>query len=80
MKNRTNKKSNSRAHTLLRELRHYEREGTHLYLGNVPSDAQEIVRACILAEDSEYMRDFVSDNEDRITEIHFIRITEDRGL
>ncbi len=60
----------------MQELKKYEREGTHLYLGNRPSSAEDIARACMLAEDSDYMRDFVGDEADRITEIHFIRITD----
>lgn len=66
-----------RTNALLKELQNYEREGTHLYLGNRPSNAEDIVRACRIAEDSDYMRDFVGDEKDRITEIHFIRITEE---
>lgn len=70
------KKFSSRAYSLWRELREYEREGTHLYLENSPSRADDIVEACMLAEDSDYMRDFVGDERDRITEIHFIRVSE----
>ncbi len=66
-----------RTRALVRELQDYEREGTHLYLGNRPSSAEDIARACLLAEDSEYMRDFVGDETDRITEIHFIRIRKE---
>lgn len=60
----------------MRELRGYERAGTHLYLENRRSRAAEIVSACLLAEDSDYMRDFITDDREHITEIHFIRITE----
>lgn len=61
----------------MRELQGYERAGTHLYLENRPSRADEIVSACLLAEDSDYMRDFITDDREHITEIHFVRITED---
>lgn len=64
-----------RAVSLRRELESYERAGTHLYLGNRPSRAEEIVSACLLAEDSDYMRDFITDDQEHITEIHFVRIT-----
>lgn len=69
-------KPENRAYSLWRELRDYEREGTHLYLGNRPSRADDIVEACMLAEGSDYMRDFVGDEQDRIAEIHFIRVSE----
>lgn len=77
--NRKNyEKKEIRADSLLRELQNYEREGTHLYLGNFPSKAEEIVEACMVAEDFDYMRDFVSDEKDRITEIHFVKISEEQ--
>lgn len=68
--------NNEKAVSLKRELRSYERAGTHLYLENRPSRAEEIVSACMFAEDSDYMRDFITDEQEHITEIHFIRITE----
>ena len=70
-KNNTRKKS---AASLRRELQDYENQGTHLYLNNRPSSADEIVHACLLAEPSGYMRDFIGDDAEHITEIHFIRI------
>jgi hypothetical protein len=60
----------------MKELQGYERKGMHLYLGEQPSRADEIVSACLLAETSDYMRDFISDDKEHITEIHFIRITQ----
>ena len=63
------------AGSLMKELHSYERQGTHLYLEDRPSRAEEIVSACMVAEQSDYMRDFVGDEQDHITEIHFIRIT-----
>ena len=71
-KNRRQKRPE--ADSLRRELHSYEEKGTHLYLDDKPSKADEIVNACIFAEDSDYMRDFVSDDNDHITEIHFNRI------
>lgn len=58
----------------MRELQGYERQGTHLYLDEYPSRAEDIVLACMFAEDSGYMRDIISDDREHITEIHFIRI------
>ena len=62
----------------MRELQDYERQGTQLYLDERPSAAGEIANACLLAEPSGYMRDFISDEKDCITEIHFIRIPEQK--
>ena len=80
MNKRKSRTRKDRGGALLKELRDYEREGTHLYLGNHPSGADEIVRACVLAEDSDYMWDYVGDEEDRITEIHFIRVSRGSGI
>ena len=60
---------------MLRELREYEREGTQLYLDGRPSRAGEIADACAVAEDSAYMRDFISDDSSHITQIRFTRIS-----
>lgn len=70
------KQKNPEASLLIRELRGYEREGMHLYLDGCPSRADEIADACILAEDSGYMRDIISDEQEHITEIRFIRVSE----
>lgn len=70
------KLNKAKAVSMMRELEGYERQGAHLYLDNQPSRASEIVSACLLAEDSGYMRDFISDDRERITEIHFIRVTQ----
>lgn len=64
---------------MLKELRGYEREGMQLYLENSPCGAQEIASACRLAEDSVYMRDFISDSHDHITGVRFIRISEKKN-
>lgn len=66
------------AAALRSELRSYERAGTHLYLDGHPETADEIARACLLSEDSAYMRDFIGDEHECITEIHFIKIAEDQ--
>ncbi len=66
------------ADALRSELRGYERAGTHLYLDGHPGTADEIARACLLSEDSAYMRDFIGDEHECITEIHFIKIAEDQ--
>lgn len=63
-------------YSLTEELQGYEREGMQLYLNDLPSRACEIVNACILAEESDYMRDFISDDQDHITGVRFICISE----
>jgi hypothetical protein len=69
-----NKHYSAEAKALMRELRCYEKAGTHLYLDEQPSRATEIVKACAVAEDSAYMRDLISEDGTHISEIHFTRI------
>lgn len=66
------------ARQLATELLGYEKAGMKLYLNGQLSEPGEISRACLCAEHSNYMRDFISDETDRITEIHFIRISSER--
>lgn len=61
--------------SLRRELQSYERAGTSLYLNGRKSRSDAIVHACMCSEDSGYMRDFISDETEHITEIHFIKIS-----
>ena len=60
--------------SLLKELQSYEESGTHLYLEGHPSEAKEIVQACLFAENTDYMRDFISEDGTHISEIHFVKI------
>lgn len=76
LKKKTNpKKQEAIAASLMKELRNYEQAGTRLYLDGAPTGARDIVRACMFAENTDYMRDFISDEADHITEIHFVKIT-----
>lgn len=68
------------AASLRKELKDYETAGTHLYLDGRPCRAEAIVRACLAAEDPGYMRDFISDDREHITDINFVRIRTDRPL
>lgn len=60
--------------SLRRELQCYEAAGTCLYLEGRRSQTDAIVNACMCSEHSDYMRDFISDDAEHITEIHFIKI------
>jgi len=66
--------SNKAAASLKTALRGYERAGTQLYLEGKRCHADEIVSACLFAEDSAYMRDFIGNDQEAITGINFVRI------
>ncbi|MCD7716719.1 MAG: hypothetical protein LUG56_00795 [Lachnospiraceae bacterium] len=74
-----NKKTSSKpcgnqAALLKKELRGYEKAGTHLYLDGRRCHADEIVSACLFAEGAGYMRDLIGDDQDTITDINFVKI------
>ncbi|MCC8137266.1 MAG: hypothetical protein LIO76_04250 [Clostridiales bacterium] len=74
-----NKRTNSRpcgnqAALLKKELRDYERAGTHLYLDGRRCNADEIVSACLFADGAGYMRDFIGNAQEAITDINFVKI------
>ncbi|MCD8075461.1 MAG: hypothetical protein LUF27_10625 [Lachnospiraceae bacterium] len=71
--------SNKAAAALKKELRGYERAGTRLYLEGRRCHADEIVSACLFAEDSAYMRDFIGNDQETITGINFVKIRLDRS-
>ena len=72
-------RNDTAAVSLKKELQCYERAGTRLYLDGHKSRADAIVHACMCSEDSNYMRDFISDDAEHITEIHFIKISVDQN-
>ncbi|MCD7737340.1 MAG: hypothetical protein LUI07_10355 [Lachnospiraceae bacterium] len=75
MKRQTNSKNSSHTAALLKkELRGYEKAGTHLYLEGRRCHADEIVSACLFADSSGYMRDFIGDDQENITDINFVKI------
>lgn len=64
------------ARALFRELRGYEREGTQLFLDGCPCGTEDIVNACMFAEEQAYMRDFISDDEKKIKRINFVKVNQ----
>lgn len=58
---------------LFQELDQYLQSGCRIYLNGKPSAPERIVAAC-LREESNYMRDFVIDDQERIRRIDFIKI------
>ena len=64
------------ARALFQELRSYEREGTQLFLDGCPCETEDIVNACMVAEEQVYMRDFISDDKEKIRRINFVKINQ----
>lgn len=59
------------------ELEQYEKSGCMICLNGRPSAPKRIVSEC-LREDGSYMRDFVSDDEQFVKKIDFVRVKEEK--
>lgn len=58
------------------ELDGYMQKGTQLLLNGRKSDATEIASECIFNEDSDYMRDYITDECGQLVELDFNCIKE----
>ena len=56
---------------LQKELKLYQEQGISLYLEGRPSTPKHIVKACMLAEEGGYMRDYTADEQGRIARVDF---------
>ncbi|MBQ0000528.1 MAG: hypothetical protein KBT01_03185 [Clostridiales bacterium] len=56
---------------LKEELEAYRECGIALYLDGCPSDPRSIAKACMIAEDGGYMRDYTEDERGRIAMVSF---------
>ncbi len=56
---------------LRRELESYRDKGIELYLNGVPSTPKKIAKACQIAEDGAYMRDYTEDEKGNIACVSF---------
>lgn len=61
------------------ELKDYRKQGVRLFLNGNPSTPKCIAKACMIAEDGGYMRDYTdytADEEGRIAKVNFEHIRE----
>mgnify|MGYP004513107883 FL=1 len=58
------------------ELKDYQKQGVRLFLNGNPSTPKCIAKACMIAEDGGYMRDYTADEEGRIVKVNFEHIRE----
>jgi hypothetical protein len=69
-------KDEKRKIILQKELEAYNKNGVKLTLDGQDSNGQEIVEACFIGEESNYMRDYIRDKKGEIEEIAFDKIKE----
>ena len=67
---------NRRKEKLRTELRQYQKRGIRLLLNGKDSTPRAIEKACGIAEENSYMRDYIPDDRGRITKILIILIRE----
>lgn len=56
------------------ELKSYEKQGVELWLDGQPGSLKSIVQACEIAEESDYMRDYVYDRKGVLKSLSFNRV------
>ena len=61
---------------LKKELELYREQGVSLYLDGVPSTPKSIAKACQIAENGGYMRDYISDEKGQIARVNFDFVEE----
>ena len=56
------------------ELQKYTREGVTLWVNDKSSSPVQAAQECLLRDETCYMRDYIRDDSDRITQIRFDRV------
>ncbi len=59
---------------LFNELSHYEKKGVYMEMEGSPASPTQIVQAHMLREDTEYMRDYVLNENGDLKELYFYHI------
>ena len=62
------------------ELKEYRKRGIRLYLEGNPSTPKDIAKACMIAEDGGYMRDYTEDEKGHIAKVNFDHVREIPGV
>lgn len=72
------KKKKKEASALRSELENYYLRGVELRLDGHPSSPKEIVKACHLAENGFYMRDYVQNDRGEVVWLSFDKVKEEK--
>ena len=64
---------------LFSELTAYERSGVRMQIDGISASPLQIVSAHMIRENSNYMRDYIMDEEGKITELDFYVIGTDQS-
>lgn len=64
---------------LFSELTAYERSGVRMQIDGISASPLQIVSAHMIRENSNYMRDYIMDEEGKITELDFYEIGTDQS-
>lgn len=61
---------------LYAELSEYERRGIHMKMNGMPASPLQIASAYAVRENLSYMRDYVADEEGKVTEVCFVELDD----
>ncbi len=61
---------------MVEKLRTYNDNGIPVYLDGVSLSVEEVARACAITERGSYMADYVMDDNEKLIEVRFDKITE----
>ena len=64
---------------LFSELTAYERSGVRMQIDGISASPLQIVSAHMIRENSNYMRDYIVDEEGKITELDFYEVGIDKS-
>lgn len=70
------KQNKKQMESLKEELKAYHDAGVTLWLDGHPSSPKEIAKACCLRENFSYMRDYIQNEQNEITDIAFDSVKE----
>lgn len=74
MKHAKEKSKRSAKNPLRAELETYQKQGVELWLDGQPSTPKSICRACKVAEEGTYMRDYVNNPEGSVQSLGFYSV------
>ena len=63
---------------LFKELSNYEKNGVRIIMDGSPASPMQVISAHLVQEENTYMRDYVVDEEGKLTELCFQHVKKDQ--
>lgn len=78
-KKKFTKEERVRYDALLKQMKHYRKQGVEILLSGEPSSPEQIASACAVNEHGCYMGDYVWDEKGKLTEIRYDKVGQSAG-